>query len=717
MSSASASQAVGVKRRMRVAELDEETRVLWTLLRQYIEAVEIYLDIDLQRDIECIRNRTLNEGFGFLAKTLPRFLKWVRQSQEEGRYQLCPGFKTVKAKKWKKAYPSFLGNLVQFLSDDAGFVIYESDPVRRERQQFAYRAISTICQTFGAKYEIPLPKEVIEAQVRETFRFDAEETFSYDDLLVFLESEHAPILDYVRDTIRQVFEPYNHIGVFEDDEGSVMWGEHGHQFEPLDAVPRHGTGAVSYPCEPHEKYTNFMGFPPHFKSLGEYEDMLYLPGEATVDSATASYGRKERYDLAIGGVGRLEFVPKNAEKARGINLEMKEHMFPQQIFRDTLYAWLESHPLTKGHVNFHDQTVNQRLALEASRTGKYATVDITEASNSVTRVHVDNTFDDVEILGLLNSLRSRFTRATIMHNAPGGEGSVREVLFAENRKYAPMGSALCFPVEALFFWAVARSTIQFACDRDSLRDKMDVNRVWVYGDDLIFTVGYRDLISQVFGELKVKINEAKSFSKGLFRESCGVDAYDGMDVTPICRLSTRLPFRHLHNTDSDHARSLVAWIEYANMFEADGFPAVAKTIRRTVCTQYPSAKSIPRLTTEYSSGGLFWLDYDGWSVDEYLATMRDERDKRRYFVSSKSALDPSFDPEVDGVPPSVISFPYYQGKFRRTWFQSSNRYRADISENLRRLRYYSEGSEGPEAGYWFSDKRGFCLRRKTSLFS
>lgn len=760
-SCASDSKSVGVKRRKIQGQVEEHI-VLGEMLKLYMQAVATYLDIDLTRDIKCVAARVEKEGLGFLAKTLPRYLEWLRLCWEKEQYTPCPGFKTVKAKRWTKPYPSFLSGLVEFVANDDGSLIFHADPGLRERQGFACRAISQICQSFGKKYEFPLEDDVLERQKIETLRSDHEDVFGIDDLIDFLDGPDAVVLDYVREDLSEVFAPYKHVGVYTDEDGGLAWGEHEHVFDALATVPRHGAGAVSYPCEPHEKYTNFMGFPPDFNALGEFEDCLYLPGEATAFGPPFIPNRKEKRDLLIGGVGRLELVPKDATKGRGIILEMKEFMFPQQMLREAMYAWLESCPRTRGHVNFTDQTINQRHALKSSKTGLMATADLVRASDSVTRVHIDNSFD-VGMLEVLNPLRSRYTRATIsnasnlayngerssgrnaaveldelLHGLDStypssafkttdcishsrSEGVVKErdetVLFAENKKYAPMGSALCFPVEALFFWAVTRAVIRHACDNDSSLDRADMQAVWIYGDDLVFPVRYFDRVAEVFGSLLVKFNMRKSFSKGPFRESCGVDAYDGIDITPSCRISTRLPFRSLHSTDSDHARSLVAWIEYANLFEADGFPSVSRYIRRTVCVQYPSAKSIPRLTTEYNVGGLFWLDYDGWTVSDYLKRMRNEQDRRRYFSCTRSTLDSSFDPLKDDVKPILVHPPFYQGKVNRTWAQSISHYRADISENERRLRYYSEGSENTLAGYWFPDKSSFVLRRKTAFFS
>jgi hypothetical protein len=57
--------------------------------------------------------------------------------------------------------------------------------------------------------------------------------------------------------------------------------------------------------------------------------------------------------------------------------------------------------------------------------------------------------------------------------------------------------------------------------------------VAVFGDDIIIPVDCRELFVETLEVLHFKVNERKSFWTGKFRESCGVDSYDGVDVTPV----------------------------------------------------------------------------------------------------------------------------------------------------------------------------------------
>jgi hypothetical protein len=98
-----------------------------------------------------------------------------------------------------------------------------------------------------------------------------------------------------------------------------------------------------------------------------------------------------------------------------------------------------------------------------------------------------------------------------------------------------MGSALCFPVEAMIFLAVVFLGM---CEEESPADlRREIlsykGRVRVYGDDIIVPV---DKVNGVIAALELfgfKVNASKSFWTGRFRESCGGDYYAGVDVTPV----------------------------------------------------------------------------------------------------------------------------------------------------------------------------------------
>jgi hypothetical protein len=92
-------------------------------------------------------------------------------------------------------------------------------------------------------------------------------------------------------------------------------------------------------------------------------------------------------------------------------------------------------------------------------------------------------------------------------------------------KHAPMGSAVCFPVMALCIWSIVTNAIHLVSGT--------YEPVYVYGDDIIVPSEYRDIAQKALTVVGLKVNHAKSYSRGPFRESCGKEYVDGIDVTPV----------------------------------------------------------------------------------------------------------------------------------------------------------------------------------------
>jgi hypothetical protein len=187
------------------------------------------------------------------------------------------------------------------------------------------------------------------------------------------------------------------------------------------------------------------------------------------------------------------------------------------------------------NVNFTNQQPNQLGALLGSQEGKYSTLDLNEASDRVS----------VDLVRLLfpNWVQPYlFACRSLSTVLPGG----KEITL---RKFAPMGSALCFPVLALTVWSLLTAGAPDQDTRDS---------ILVYGDDVIVPTAYAESAMTILESFGLRVNRDKSCTKGFFRESCGMDAYKGIPVTPV-RIRTVW-------TSSPSPESYTSWIAYANNF-------------------------------------------------------------------------------------------------------------------------------------------------------
>jgi len=239
--------------------------------------------------------------------------------------------------------------------------------------------------------------------------------------------------------------------------------------------------------------------------------------------------------------------------------------YAQQSLLSIYVNALESMPLTKGHVNFRNQHINASHALRGSKDGKSATLDLSEASDRVYAEHVFRMLKSVPNLRDA-TFACRSTRST----CPDG-------VTIHLNKFASMGSALCFPIESMMFYSIILTTwFQMARLRPSIRHLASAKSgVYVYGDDLIIPV---DMVPCVIANLEafgLKVSTAKSFWTGKFRESCGTDAYDGVDVTPVY-------VRRMLPTDARDVRSIVSSVSLANQLLRAGFTRAAWSVRNTL---------------------------------------------------------------------------------------------------------------------------------------
>lgn len=108
----------------------------------------------------------------------------------------------------------------------------------------------------------------------------------------------------------------------------------------------------------------------------------------------------------------LKAVDKTAETKRIIGKQPAALMALQKGQQKALYSTIERHPLTAGHVNFSDQTVNRQLALLSSVNRKYVTIDLKDASDSNLCELVEWLLSDVgtDLVPLLLSTRTEFTK-------------------------------------------------------------------------------------------------------------------------------------------------------------------------------------------------------------------------------------------------------------------------------------------------------------------
>jgi hypothetical protein len=138
------------------------------------------------------------------------------------------------------------------------------------------------------------------------------------------------------------------------------------------------------------------------------------------------------------------------------------------------------------------------------------------------------------------------------------------------QKFASMGSALTFPLEAIIFTILSVAGIEQAEHRRILPRQLP-GVISVYGDDIIVPTGAVDHVIDWLEHFGAKVNRRKSFWNGKFRESCGAEYYDGTDVS-VVRMRSELP------SSRDDAAEIAALVDFRNRAYKAGMWSVVRDV-------------------------------------------------------------------------------------------------------------------------------------------
>lgn len=169
---------------------------------------------------------------------------------------------------------------------------------------------------------------------------------------------------------------------------------------------------------------------------------------------------------------------------------------------------------SKRQINLEDQTINQRLACAGSVDGTVATLDASHASDLISKSLFVDLFPSEYVRRVRHLLPSRYNV----------DGTVRDLQMASTS-----GNTLTFRHETIVY----KGTVGASEDYFSRLVHNIERRAWAYGDDSTVNSEAYDVAVYFFTRLGLIINEDKSYASGSFRESCGKDYMDGMDVTSI----------------------------------------------------------------------------------------------------------------------------------------------------------------------------------------
>lgn len=215
---------------------------------------------------------------------------------------------------------------------------------------------------------------------------------------------------------------------------------------------------------------------------------------------------------------RIELVPKDWRKDRTIACEPEANCALQLAFDEYAKKRLKRHG-----IDLRNQSISKERAKLGSIDGSFATVDFSSASDTVA-YNLVAWFLPTPWFEFLDSVRSPQFRGVIF-----GSG--------EYEKFSSMGNGSTFTLETLVF-----ASICYACGS---------RRFLVYGDDVIIETELYNQFVRIAVLLGFTVNLEKSFASGPFRESCGGEYFNGVDVTPVVIRTIderKAQLCHLHNS-------------------------------------------------------------------------------------------------------------------------------------------------------------------------
>lgn len=472
------------------------------------------------RDAKSVTARTNKEGMSFLTITLPRFCSEFERSLDQGyvAHDQYIGF----SKSSRGGLPRLFSGFLELVFDRSSGLLLE------EPNLHAIQAIRQITLMFGKIAMRCTPER--EASALAKFLECEQDVRRYDSIGV---SEPSGFEDFAR-------------------VGRMLWAEF---LSKVDSRvyneglhPRHGPGATADYLRGNAKYDQLMWTRRLEEDFPHWE--YIIPSESFLDRTDSVTILEPGDEVPV----RVTLVPKTLKTPRIIAVEPTCMQYMQQGILGTIMEEIPRFDNTRHFIMFESQQPNQRLAREGSLSGALATLDLSEASDRVSNKHVQLLLANHRALRrAVDATRSR--KAYVR-----GTGNI------DLAKFASMGSALCFPMEALVFTTIVFLGIEKALRRQlNRRDILSLyGKVRVYGDDIIVPVEYVQSVVEALESYGLKVNPEKSFWTGRFRESCGKEFYAGHNVC-VARVRNLLP------NNRQHVDRLVSAVSLRNQFYHLGY--------------------------------------------------------------------------------------------------------------------------------------------------
>lgn len=207
-------------------------------------------------------------------------------------------------------------------------------------------------------------------------------------------------------------------------------------------------------------------------------------------------------------------VPKSFKAARIIAMEESYRQYENTAVYKAILRKMQSSPYYSQFC-IEDQEKNRSICCKASIDASFATIDLSHASDCVSKSLVRSIFPNAWV-------RTIFENISKYAILPNGRCITLQM-------FSPAGSVLTFCVETLTFWAIARTakSLYESLTGEAIAD------VSVYGDDIIVPTEIAELTIELLERLGFIVNHDKTFltPTSHYRETCGAEYLNGYDVS------------------------------------------------------------------------------------------------------------------------------------------------------------------------------------------
>jgi hypothetical protein len=529
----------------------------------------------LNRDIITIKNRFKNEGYGFLTVALPSLDHALVRGISSGWFTCPIGFRKTHGGTIPALFSGMFCEIFEprtgLLKDDVDFNVL--------------KALHGVLLIFKKTLVSPECEELLHQKAVDGF-YQCDERASQ----VVIPDRHDHHIDRV---CRYILNP-------------LMKHK-----ETKNVNFKHGPGAVKEGFRSNQKWSELEQvlsrdlYVPDWAGYSEFHvanlpprvggrSNWYLWGENNLSTGlpgtqiglvqipeTDFFERKPRLDSA-----KLISVLKDSTSRRTITIEPMLNQFLQQGLSSELKSSIDSCKVLGNCIALTHQEYNQKLALEGSRYDNWATIDLKSASDLMSLKLVKLVFRHIP----------DFYQRMMDCRSPIVEEATKPPLTLG--KFAGMGNALTFPVQSVCFAVVCIAAIldDWGVSPNPRNVKRASRCVRVYGDDIIVKTEHAPQVVNWLQNVGLQVNIRKSFLSGNFKESCGVEAFRGVDITPLY-------LRHRPDQQIGESPSVIAsFVSLSNHMWMESLYSASTWLRELVETAIGS--SLP-LVSKFS-GSLGW---------------------------------------------------------------------------------------------------------------